>query len=118
MTLNTVRGAAQRAESQRSGGPSGSAPDAPDAGGDDARHVPRYLLHHRHAPHECGVAFASFRGVTSPLRGRSVPASCRWGGHELWLVVDAESEDAARRGLPFFVAQRTTVIRVNDVVIP
>jgi hypothetical protein len=29
--------------------------------------MPRYLVHHRHSQHECGVAFASFRGHESPL---------------------------------------------------
>ncbi len=29
--------------------------------------MPRYLLHHRHEPHECGLVFASFKGHRSPL---------------------------------------------------
>jgi hypothetical protein len=33
--------------------------------------MPRFLLHHRHEPHECGVAFAAFRGHASPLRHRA-----------------------------------------------
>ena len=40
----------------------------------------RYLLHHRHEPHECGVVFASFKGHDSPLRRRPTLASCRSGG--------------------------------------
>ena len=33
-----------------------------------AQSVPRYLLQHRHEPHECGVVFAAFKGHDSPLR--------------------------------------------------
>ncbi len=79
--------------------------------------MPRYLLCHRHEPHECGVAFAALRGSGRELRLRASVASCLWGGHELWLVVDAGSEDEALAALPFFVAQRTTVTRVSDVAI-
>ena len=39
--------------------------------------MPRFLLHHSHEPHECGVAFASFRGHASPLRHRAALASLR-----------------------------------------
>ena len=38
--------------------------------------MPRFLLHHRHEPHECGVAFAAFRGHASPLRHQAALASC------------------------------------------
>jgi hypothetical protein len=78
----------------------------------------RYLLHHRHEPEECGVVFASFRGHVSRLRHERTLASCRSGAHEIWWTVDAESEDEARRLLPFYVAERTTVTRVNEVRIP
>ena len=78
----------------------------------------RFVLQHRHAPAECGVVFASFRGHESPLRHQATLASCRSGGHVIWWTVDAPSEDAALRLLPFYVADRTTVSSVNEVRIP
>ena len=78
----------------------------------------RYLLQHRHAPGECGVVFASFKGHQSPLRHRMTLASCRSGGHAIWWAVDAGSEEDARRLLPFYVAERTTITRVSEVEIP
>lgn len=78
----------------------------------------RYLLEHRHQPHECGVAFAAFRGFDSPLRHRPTVASCRSGGHAIWWTVDAETEREALRLLPNYVAVRTTATRVSEVEIP
>jgi hypothetical protein len=78
----------------------------------------RYLLQHRHEPHECGVVFASFKGHGSPLRHRPTLASCRSGGHAIWWTVEAGSEADALRLLPYYVAERTTVIRVSEVGIP
>ena len=78
----------------------------------------QYLLHHRHAPAECGVVFASFKGHGSPLRHRVTLASCRSGGHAIWWTVDAASEAEALRLLPFFVAERTSITRVSEVQIP
>jgi hypothetical protein len=78
----------------------------------------RYVLQHRHTPDECGVVFASFKGLESPLRHRDTLTSCRSGGHEIWWTVDAESEQDARQLLPFFVAERTTITRVSEVQIP
>jgi hypothetical protein len=78
----------------------------------------RYLLHHRHAPDECGVVFASFKGHRSPLRHQATVGSCRSGGHAIWWTVDATSEEDALRLLPFYVAERTTVARVSEVQIP
>jgi hypothetical protein len=80
--------------------------------------VPRYVLQHRHQPHECGVVFASFKGHASPLRHRSTFSSCRSGGHAIWWTVDAESEEAALALVPQYVAERTTVSHVNEVEIP
>jgi hypothetical protein len=80
--------------------------------------VPRYLLQHRHEPHECGVVFASFKGHDSPLRHRATVASCRSGGHAIWWHVEATSEQEALRLLPPYVAARTTVTRVSEVEIP
>ena len=78
----------------------------------------RYLLHHSHRPDECGVVFASFKGHDSPLRHRTTLASCRSGGHEIWWTVDAEDQERALRLLPFYVAERTTITRVSEVLIP
>ena len=77
-----------------------------------------FLLHHRHAPDKCGVAFAAFKGHDSPLRHKPALASCAAGGHEIWWVVDAASEQAARDLLPHYVAQRCTVIPVRTVATP
>ena len=78
----------------------------------------RYLLQHRHSPEECGVVFASFKGLDSPLRHRGTLASCRTGGHAIWWTVDAASEEDALRLLPSYVAVRTTITGVNEVLIP
>jgi hypothetical protein len=80
--------------------------------------MPRYLVHHCHQPHECGVAFASFRGHESSLRHRATLASCTSGGHAIWWAVDAPTEAEALALLPFFVAERATVTRVSEVDIP
>ena len=78
----------------------------------------RYLLQHRHEPQECGVVFAAFKGFESPLRHRPTLASCRSGGHAIWWTVEAETEEAALRLLPHYVAERTIVSRVSEVEIP
>jgi hypothetical protein len=78
----------------------------------------RYVLEHRHAPRECGVVFASFKGHESPLRHRATLASCRSGGHAIWWTVDAESEEDALALLPRYVAERTSVARVSEIEIP
>ena len=82
------------------------------------RLVTRYLLAHRHSPGECGIVFASFKGYESPLRHQLTLASCRTGGHAIWWTVDAQNEAEALHLLPFYVAERTTVDRVNEVQIP
>ena len=78
----------------------------------------RYVLEHRHEPHECGVVFAAFKGLESRLRHRPTLASCRSGGHAIWRTVDAETEDEALGLLPDYVAARTTISRVSEVEIP
>jgi hypothetical protein len=80
--------------------------------------MPEFLIHHRHDAAECGVVFASFRGVASPLRHRPTLASCSWGGHEIWWSVEADGEHAALGLLPFYVAERATAVRVERVEIP
>jgi hypothetical protein len=87
-------------------------------GGGKLARMPRYLLQHRHEPEECGVTFASFKGHESPLRHQATLASCRSGGHAIWWTVDAASEEDALGLLPLYIAERTTVARVNEVHIP
>ena len=77
-----------------------------------------YLIHHRHAAHECGVAFASFRGHESSLRHRAALSSCDSGGHAIWWTVDAATEAEALALLPFFIAERSTATAVTEVAIP
>jgi hypothetical protein len=77
-----------------------------------------FMLHHCHKAHECGVVFAAFKGHQSRLRHQSTVASCRSGGHEIWWTLDAASEEEALALLPFYVAERTTAIRVSEVEIP
>jgi hypothetical protein len=78
----------------------------------------RYLIHHRHAAHECGVAFASFRGHESSLRHHAALSSCDSGGHAIWWTVDAANEADALELLPFFIAERSTATAVTEVAIP
>jgi hypothetical protein len=80
--------------------------------------MPRFLVHHRHEPRECGIAFTAFKGHDSPLRHRAALASCPTGGHAIWWAVEAASEEDALRQLPFYVAQRSTVTQVTEVEIP
>jgi len=80
--------------------------------------MPRFLVHHRHEPHQCGSAFTAFKGHDSPLRHRAALASCPTGGHAIWWALEAASEDDALRQLPFYVAQRSTVAQVTEVEIP
>jgi hypothetical protein len=80
--------------------------------------MPRYLIHHRHQPGECGVAFVAFRGHDSVLRRRPALAACSYGEHAIWWTVEAADERQALALLPFFVAQRSMVTRVADIVIP
>ena len=80
--------------------------------------MPRFLIHHDHEPHECGVVFASFRGHGSPLRHRAALASCAHGGHGIWWSVEAAGPEEALALLPYFVAERCSVTEVATVAIP
>jgi hypothetical protein len=80
--------------------------------------MPRYMVHHRHEPRECGIAFAAFKGHESPLRHRAALASCPSGGHAIWWTVEAASEQDALGQLPYFVARRSTIAQVSELVIP
>ena len=80
--------------------------------------MPCFLIQHRHESHECGAAFAAFKGHESPLRHRATMASCAFGEHAIWWWVEAAGEDEALGLLPFLVAQRATAIRIGAVDIP
>ena len=80
--------------------------------------MPQYVLHHQHVPAECGVAYAAFKGHASPLRHHMALASCLFGSHSIWWTVEAENEPAAWALLPFFVARRTEIVRVEEINIP
>src|ERR1700752_641429 len=97
---------------------SGGCPDVAAAAGRNALVVALFLLHHHHQPHECGAAYASFKGEQSPLRHAAALASCGGGGHAIWWTVDAANEEAALRLLPSFVGERTTATAVAEVDIP
>ena len=78
----------------------------------------RYLLHHHHEADQCGVAYAAFKGETSPLRHKPAVASCVAGGHEMWWVVEAGSPAEALAQLPHFLATRATATPITEVQIP
>jgi hypothetical protein len=62
--------------------------------------------------------FAAFRGHESPLRHRPTLASCGFGGHAIWWSVEAAGEAEALALLPFFVAERSTATKVEEVEFP
>jgi hypothetical protein len=80
--------------------------------------MPLLLIHHRHEPADCGVAFASFRGFDSPLRHQERLASCRQVGHAIWRSVDAGTAAEALALLPYYVGERVSVTRVDEIEIP
>lgn len=86
------------------------APQTPD--------VPRYLLHHRHAPDECRTVFAAWQGVASPLRHTVTLGSCATGGHQIWWTVEATDEPTALALLPPYLRPRTEAVEVTDTPIP
>jgi hypothetical protein len=80
--------------------------------------MPDFLLQHRHDPHECGAAFAAWRGFESRLRRRATGSTCLLGGHAIWWRVEAADADAALALLPPYVARRTCVTEIREVRIP
>ncbi len=64
------------------------------------------------------MTFASFAGHESALRHRATLASCLGGDHAIWWTLEAESEADALAQLPFFVAERSVLTRVDEVQIP
>lgn len=82
------------------------------------RLVRRYLLSHSHDESECAAAFAAWSGVASRLRHQRTIAGCEHGDHRVFWIVEAEDEESALELLPGFVASRTEVTPVRDVLIP
>jgi hypothetical protein len=80
--------------------------------------MPRFLLHHTHAPQECPAAFAAWKGFSSPLRSIPTIGACLWGRHEIWWQLDAAGEHEALAHLPPYVADRTEAIRIGEVRVP
>ena len=80
--------------------------------------MPRFLIHHRHEPQECGAVFAAIRGHGSPLRHQVTLSSCAFGGHAIWWSVQAADEPQALALLPYYVARRATATRAQEVEIP
>jgi hypothetical protein len=82
------------------------------------RHVPEFIIHHRHDQAECGAVFASFQGFHSVLRRRPAAVSCAYSGHDIWWCVEADTEAAALELIPDFVAARSSATRFERTVIP
>lgn len=99
-----------------SGSGSGSVPDVGWGARVDDRLVPRFRIHHRHEPAECGVVVASWQGFASLLRDEAALSSCRFGGHEIWWDVDGPDETEVLGLLPPFIAERSTATRVGWLV--
>lgn len=77
-----------------------------------------FLLTHHHGAEHCRTAFVAWQGFDSPLRHHPTLSSCVDGGHAIWWRVDAADEAAALDQLPDWIAARTEVTRVREVLIP
>jgi hypothetical protein len=80
--------------------------------------MPMFVLSHSHAPHECAVVAASWKGFGSPLRHGRPLGSCANGGHRMWWTVRAADKASALSQLPPYVAERTIADEVREVQIP
>jgi len=83
----------------------------------------QFVLSHRHAPAQCGTAFAAWKGFDSPLRHTAALASCAHHPaadeeHVLIWTVTAHDEAEALAMLPPWLAARTEVRWVAKVAIP
>jgi hypothetical protein len=83
----------------------------------------QFVLSHRHAPAECGVAFAAWKGFDSRLRHTSTLASCASAQegeaeHLLIWTVEADGAEEALALLPPWLADRADVRRMGEVAIP
>ena len=50
--------------------------------------------------------------------GQATTATCPTGGHAIWWHVEAAGAEEALAQLPPYVAERTTVTPISEVVIP
>jgi hypothetical protein len=81
--------------------------------------MPLILIHHRREPADCGAVFASFRGFDNPtLCHRRTLASCWHGGHAIWWSVDAATAAEALGLFAYYVGERASVMRVDEIEIP
>jgi hypothetical protein len=80
--------------------------------------VKQFLLSHSHKEAECAAAFAAWSGVESSLRHQTTIAGCEHGHHRVFWIVEAPNEESALELLPGFVASRTVVTPVREVLIP
>ena len=84
----------------------------------------RFVLSHRHAADQCGVAYAAWKGFDSPLRHGSALATCGNepgfgdGDHLLVWTVEAGDESAALAQLPPWLAERAEARHVKEALIP
>jgi hypothetical protein len=80
--------------------------------------VATFVLIHAHEAADCATSIASWKGFDSPLRHGRPLGSCAHGGHRVWWIVQAASEEAALALLPYFVARRTVAEEVREVPLP
>ena len=83
----------------------------------------RYALSHTHAPDDCGVSYAAWRGFDSRLRHEPTLATCAQEGssgedHVVLWTVEAASPAEALGLLPQWLAERTEARPVDEVAIP
>ena len=85
----------------------------------------RALTDARVPPSEVGLLLLATSTPDHPLpptapavAHRLALSSCMQGGHALWWVVEADSEQEALRQLPEYVSERSEVTRVRSVPIP
>ncbi len=78
----------------------------------------QYIIHHKHDPAECAASMAAWHGFSSPLRGRTTPSACLFGGHQTWWRVEADDANDALDLLPHFVSSRADVFRVEELMVP
>lgn len=76
-----------------------------------------YLLDHTHDAEHCDASFAAWAGVRSELRGSTALAGCALGRHRVIWHVEAPDERAALALLPEFIASRTVVLPVREILI-
>ena len=76
--------------------------------------MPRYMIELSHSAVECVEALDEFEPRASDLLGETY-WGCMSGRHAGWVVVEAESESAAREMVPPSVRDKVTVTEVRLV---